>query len=381
MAVQFSRPESQLIVALSRQQVTAEAEEISRASLSRATLSGRFDWALFSDQAMQHRVAGLIARNLGELQALGRPLAIDPVVSAALQAMYLFYSERTRILIGELRELLAAAADASIVAIPRKGGHLAQTVYADPGLRPMGDLDLLVASDQAESFSALLARLGYRQGQMQGSRLQALSRRESLFWNLYGSDLPKFVKVISHPYKNSVSIDVNTSLVLPGKGYVIPTKELLERSVSCEVGEHSARFLGLEDVAIDLCAHIYKNSTVLRFMRAGKHRMLIKYVDLAEYLDASRASFSWSVFLERSERYSIRKQVFYSLAHLEGIFPGTVPPDALTEFGSGYEDHGIFLGEYAQWDRPTPLTWEKPFEERFFSRMADAQIPSSRSLV
>jgi hypothetical protein len=82
---------------------------------------------------------------------LHRSLAADPAASVLhphllgyLAKQYQRSSERVALLLGELAEILAACRDAGIAVLPLKGALLATHYYAEPGLRPMNDLDVLV---------------------------------------------------------------------------------------------------------------------------------------------------------------------------------------------------------------------------------------------
>lgn len=133
---------------------------------------------------------------------------------------------------------------------------------------------------------------------------------------------------------------------------------------------------------LDLCANIYKNSTALRFMNVEpKHRRLIRYVDVLEYLSAHADVFSWEVLLDRVIGYDLPGPVYFALAHLDLLFPGRVPEPVLDTLRDFCPDPGSFLRQYGQWDLPTPREWAAPFGERFFRRDDDRDIPPSRSLV
>jgi hypothetical protein len=58
-------------------------------------------------------------------------------------------------------EILDAAEAATLPMLPLKGALLAYTIYEDPGLRPMRDLDFLVRPRDLEGATALLGRLGF----------------------------------------------------------------------------------------------------------------------------------------------------------------------------------------------------------------------------
>lgn len=79
-----------------------------------------------------------------------------------LSALYQMNRDRNTALLGQLDEIVEALNDAGIVPLLLKGAAYLQTeVYTDVGERILGDLDLLVDTDQIpEAFGALTAR-GY----------------------------------------------------------------------------------------------------------------------------------------------------------------------------------------------------------------------------
>jgi hypothetical protein len=381
------QPEAQLIIGLSR--ISATQPELDAARDILAGQAGALDWALILDQAAQHRVAPLLSASLGQLLAREPALPTDPSVIVALRALYLYHAQRNALVMTELADVVAAAWDAGARAVVRKGGHLVQQLYPDPGLRPMGDVDILAGRQDAAVLAARLAGLGYRQGQdgdaaLPGSPaagLTPLSRRQEIFWRLHGSDLPKLSRPTGDPYLPWASVDISTSLTLPGKDVDVPTEELLERAVSTSIGGVPVWTLAPDDVVLDLCLNIYKNSTALRFMKRAKHRRLIKYVDLAEYLSQAAGTLSWDAILTRSRKYGAAAAMYYSLAHLEMLYGSVVPDGIVQELAAESRRDHAFLDEYGAWDLETPRTWSCGFSERFFNRRLDAEIPPSRSIV
>jgi hypothetical protein len=62
------------------------------------------------------------------------------------------------------RQLLDAADADGLTVLPWKGLVFAETLYRDPGTRPMMDVDLMVRPDELERALRLFAGLGYRRG-------------------------------------------------------------------------------------------------------------------------------------------------------------------------------------------------------------------------
>jgi hypothetical protein len=383
--------EFEVLLLLSRLRVGEEQVARVRALLSD---TGRPpDWARLVDQAAQHRVAAMVAGQLrqhfGADYASGDFSLVDPSSLSLLRAFQLHHGRRNEVLGRELDQILLAATTATVPVVVRKGGYFAFAVYPDPAWRPMGDLDLLVTRNTAPALVSLLRDLGYAEGtalereaidEPMGA-VRPPSRREKLFWHMYGSDLPKLCKATDDPDRPVVSVDINVSLTLPGTGSHVPTEDLLDRAVVEPVRGNRAKVLGPEDTVIDLCLHIHKNSTVLRFMRAGKHRRLLKYVDFVAYLDQCAGQLRWPVVLDRAIEHRIEAPMYYTLAHLDRLYPGHAPPEVLDELAARCPDSAVFLDQYGQWDRQPPLWWAEDFLVRFFDRKSDHEVPPSRSLV
>jgi hypothetical protein len=68
---------------------------------------------------------------------------------------------RNRMLVGELKEILAAAHARQIPIMPLKGALLAPRYYSTPALRPMSDIDLLVRPHDLHAARDLFSAQGY----------------------------------------------------------------------------------------------------------------------------------------------------------------------------------------------------------------------------
>jgi SAM-dependent methyltransferase len=116
------------------------------------------DWSLLIRLAKTHAVLALVAQSLKAGGWTGVP---DPVVAemirfrAGLTARNLFLTR-------QLLDILDVFADEGIEAIPYKGPLLAAYAYGDLGLRPFGDLDIIVSQGDALRARDRLIAEGYR---------------------------------------------------------------------------------------------------------------------------------------------------------------------------------------------------------------------------
>ncbi|MGX7674500.1 nucleotidyltransferase domain-containing protein [Plantactinospora sp. DSM 117369] len=372
--------ESELLLLLSRQHVTDP--QIARLREILGQDEPVLDWGRIAGQAAQHRVAALVGWHGWRLLTREAMAGLDAAVVSLLYSAYRDTRRSNELMLDEIQAISDAAAAQGITVLMRKGGHLAFAVYQEPGMRPMGDLDVLVTRAQAPALVEVLERLGYAEGNPTETGIVPLSKRDRAFWRLYGSDLPKLNKLTGQIDRPIISVDVNVSLALPGKGYDVPVSAVLANARRHRYGDASFLVPSPEDAVIDLSAHIYKTSTTLRFMNRGsKHRRLIKYVDIAELVRSAGQDFSWDLFRKRVDEYAVAGPVFYGLAHLQMLFPGVIPPDVLAALRQQCPEPERLLTEYGQWDLPQPRVWQQDFLTRFFDPATDRDLPASKSLV
>lgn len=373
-----SFPEVELLLLLARQSLD-DAQRVRVAQLT-GEGSAAVDWARFIDLAVQHRVAPLAGWHSLQLLRHGRRSDVSGSALFLLQEAYLAGVSRSGPVKRELARIVEACGGLSMAV--RKGGHLAFHIYREPGLRPMGDFDVLVTREEAPAVAAALCDLGYLEGELAADdQIRPFTRRQRVFWHMHGSDLPRLSRRAGSPFIPAFCVDINVELTLPGKGPRVPVDEFLARAVPGSIGGTPCSILAPEDTLIDLSLNLYKSSTILRFMAGGKHRRLLKYVDLAEFLSHVGPGFRWQVVAERVKALGVGAAVYYALAHLDMLFPGSVPVEVLADLGGSVAEPAAFLQAYGQWDLAEPRIWQVPFLEWFFDPAADAELPPSRSLV
>lgn len=106
------------------------------------------------DLAIDEGVAPLLAASpaAAALEAPARARLLDHVRASTIHDAALD---------DEVRRLLPALAAEGFAPLVIKGAHLAHTLYAASHLRPRGDTDLLIASDERDGVARTLAAAGY----------------------------------------------------------------------------------------------------------------------------------------------------------------------------------------------------------------------------
>ncbi|MGH9388547.1 MAG: nucleotidyltransferase domain-containing protein, partial [Vicinamibacteria bacterium] len=116
-------------------------------------------WALLIDAAERHRLAPLV---LEGMRALPTNLPAPPSeFQARLENVRNLELAKAVVRLHHVDELGAVALREGMELYLLKGAAFATTLYRDPGLRPMSDIDVLVSRKHFESWSRELEALGY----------------------------------------------------------------------------------------------------------------------------------------------------------------------------------------------------------------------------
>jgi hypothetical protein len=365
------RPEIELMVLGSRPRPTVAQADRCRELV--ATEGKSMDWGYLVDQAYRHRVLPSLAATLDELRLFAGNEARVPMRELFV-AHLLYTRSRNAALLDELAQVLGVIEDAGHVAAVRKGAYLAPEVYRDRGRRPMSDLDLLVEPGSANDIAALLGSLGYRLGRLStnGREVEPLERGTAVFARLYGNTLPLLVRPTSDPYVGAFVVDLCVQQFLPRSGYAIPNDDLRPRVQRRRIAGTTGWVLTPEEFLLDLLAHIYKESTTLRYIHLLKHQRLLQYLDVVEFA----STVDWTRFLALVREYGVSRPAYFGLAHAQLLYPDAIDASVLVELRV---DEPGFLDEFGGVDLGRPLSWQSDFLSRFFSADRTVAAPPTAS--
>jgi hypothetical protein len=335
------------------------------------------DWGYVVDQAYRHRVLPLMARTLGRLGLFDDGPRVP--MRELYTAHHLYTRQRNTALLAEAQVVLGALADAGLLVAVRKGGYLAPEVYRDIGCRPMSDLDLLVQPDTADGVTEVLGTLGYREGRLAASRRDVVpfDRAAQVFARLHGNTRPPLVRPTSDPYVEAFVVDLCVQQLVPRSGMRIPNDDLASRTERVRLHTGTAWVLRPAEFLIDLLVHLYKESTVLRYIHLLKHQRLIQYVDVLEYVSANRGRLSWDDFLGRVDAYGIAEPAYFALAHAARLRPGVIPDRVVSALAGGCGPD--VLDAYGAADLGSGRRWDDDFMTRFFAAGRTIAAPATAS--
>lgn len=268
------------------------------------------DWDDLAVRAIVFGLAPQLHRRLVEWEAASPGVtAIPPRPAAKLAVTYQANAKRNEAIYTQLGEVLAACNKHGLRPIALKGVHLAATVYPDPALRPMNDIDLLFAPDELPIAETLLESLGYG-GKHKSAELGAgVTKHTSTFKrDSKGLSTP-------NPYLSSDSdrmIEPHVSLEESWFGLKVDiTPGARERAVEATLGGRPCRVLASEDLLLHLCVHFC-------FHLIMGAPSMVQLTDLLAVTQRPRAhtptqSINWPIFVKRAID---RRAAPYALAAL-----------------------------------------------------------------
>lgn len=203
------------------------------------------NWPSVLSAAFAEHLQGLLYRAVPRLSA---PV---PVVTT-LQNAYYHVAAANMVRVRALESLEAALEKSQIEVMALKGAALIGSVYADPGLRPMEDIDLLIRPADRKPFENLLTACGYC--------------RDSIFSHLFEKD-GVILDLHSHP--------LNADRVA-GRKHLFPdvTDALWAASIPWRNGFRRIRRPDDADHVLLLTHHMIKHSISKMIWLVDVHRLL-----------------------------------------------------------------------------------------------------------
>jgi hypothetical protein len=313
-------PEEQLLLLASRSEPAPD--DCSRMQ----QLAARpLQWDRLVETAVRQGVAPMVHRGL--VVGLGRShseLVPEPPRSR-LEELAATSSARNRRLLGVVGEILHALDGRGIRPLGLKDLGLAVEVFPDPGLRPLGDLDLLVAHDEYEEVAAAMAGIGFESLMTPGATFMLaygwghhFRRAEGnvwvdLQWNVLQREWGA-PAVGRRSFDPAVLRDGAYGVQLPG-------------DAECELLVPSR-----EAMLFHLCSHL----------EGHEYGELILFCDIAECLRCWEDELDWERVISIARRFEAEATVFHVLRLTRSLLGAPVPEHVLAELSRDTFRAGVF---------------------------------------
>lgn len=246
-----------------------------------------------------------------------------------------------------------------------KGAQVDKRAYKDLGLRPSGDLDVLIRKSDFTAVKNIFEEEGFVCGKFTSDKtIKKFTRERLLFFNLYGHQAPTFAKIVedSNHQKHYIEIDTNFSVTWQGDDNVFSNVEILLNETE-DVTYHGIQYKALnpELFLLQLCLHNYRdmNSThAIQQWDIGP-RSLFDIYSLVyhqnNYIDID-AFVAWVKKLDYVE------QVCYMFYHCNQIFGQLLFMETCLDLLGFQDDDSVNTFGLIKNEK---IHWAVPFEELF----------------
>ena len=300
---------------------------------------GHIDWNVFLEKARRESISSLVFRRLPEVVA--GDTIIPTRITEELKKDYYAVAGRNCVILEELGRVLDALDNAGLSAMVLKGAALCETVYGNPALRSMSDVDLLIRKKDVYAADCTLRSIGYFSSDIQaidpsvapGDCLTSLAYRSSsrnspcfhVHWHFVNSTIPNSA-LISHIDMKHIWHDAQTARIAGRQ-----TLAMAPHHLFIHLAEHSLRVRHSLSKLSFLCdineaAGFYGESVdwdlLIRESKRFKLHCLV-YIPLyfaVEFLDARIPE---DIILRlRPKRFGLHEKIFIQLISKNHRFPG-----------------------------------------------------------
>jgi Uncharacterised nucleotidyltransferase len=269
--------------------------------------AGAINWDLVVDGARGEGVVPLVHWNLRRLDLLHH---LPPEARRRLEAGAQSVWARGAVLAARWGEATSVLRQAGVEALTLKGIALAHTIYPEPGLRPMADIDLLVRpADRLRAIEAL-GRLGYRTPGPEAERL---------------GESRCFAELV----RGGVLLDLHWDIAryLRFEGVVrVDHEGLWSRARPLVLAEGRGLALCPEDTLLHLVLHLTLGSDFAR---------VLWYADIDALIRRYAAELDWDRVVDEARRWRIRALTDWTLRVVGASFGTPLPLDLAERLAPG----------------------------------------------
>ncbi len=261
-------------------------------------------WTFLADEALRYQLGGLTYRLLAD-----GPLAerVPATVQTRLRAQYVDAAVQNAVLLRETRQIAAALSANGIPVILLKGVHLCRFVYAEPALRSMADLDVMVPRDRLVAAERVFLDLGF--GPVPRPDVDEFCTR----WN----HLAKLYK------KGAPVVELHWSIERPTSPFRIDLAGLWSRARPATLEGVPVYLLAPEDLLLHVALHG-------SYHHGFNWSALKTLVDLDVVVAKHGRELDWAMLAQRANVWGVSGFVYTAL-RLAGTILNTPIPAAVLE--------------------------------------------------
>ncbi len=263
-------------------------------------------WDYILEASILHGVAPLFHRGLAQLtRILDMAAVVPPAIQERLQQLYHNNLARNRRLYSVIGEIFKVFKQADIKAMGLKDLPLARTVFPDMGLRPIGDVDILIHKEDYARVEECMADLG--------------------FTPLPSPDCPHILKyawgLYFHRATDNVWVDVQWGVLqlewdIYGEGnFDFEIDRMWRGARVLAVDDYEILEPKPEDMLFHLCLHL----------EGHRYAELILFCDIAELIRYYGDTLDWNYLIAITKKYGAEASIYYALLFTQQLFDCPLP--------------------------------------------------------
>jgi hypothetical protein len=247
-------------------------------------------------------------------------LNLPPLALAKLAVTRQAHAKRNAEIGRQLAEILAACASHQLEVLVLKGALLAPTVYAEPALRPMNDIDLLFRPETLGQVGAVLENLGYTGKHKNPEQGPGVTKHLSTYRRL-GNEAPT-----PNPYLSAGGdrmVEPHGSLEESWFGLKVDiTRGVWERAVPISLYQQPAYRLSATDMLLHLTVH-----AVFHVIMGSS--VFVQLYDIGQVIRAWSDELDWSELLALSREARAQPFVYAALYWAGQLYRVALPDEIL----------------------------------------------------
>ncbi len=266
------------------------------------------DWNHLASRAHSEGVAPLVYWTFSKA---GRLSSIPQETRNFLRVAYASVYMQNQAMFKELETLAHLFHEADIPVVVLKGACFALTIYPDIGLRPMGDLDLLVPASKLDEAVQIAETLGYAETLPEAS--------------------PGLKELLSHHIclqKNSpqmVVLEIHDRLIGEDAfSYAVPVDWFWEQIEPLDVPPTTTRFQTL--LMLTPTAQILYAASHAMLQHGGDQAPLRWFCDLDRLIRQYHERIDWTLLLSQAKIFEWGSALEAALAQAGAYFDTPIPP-------------------------------------------------------
>jgi hypothetical protein len=328
----------------------------------RNMISISLDWKEIFFQATVHRTLNLLFYHLRKLNLLD---SVDQEVRRLMEINYKAIGMRNTEYFTQFTKIGEEFNKRGIGAAVLKGMLLCGSVYPAIETRYFNDLDFLVKKSDIKAVTESLTVLGYVQGHydQKTEKVVEASKKQKIYHQMTTHELQVFLKMSENPFAKVLEVDINHNILWVGNcPYEVDHELMLSRLIEVEINGTKALRLNYEDCLIQLCCHLYKEATILHWIKDLKDLKIYKFADIQIYIEKYGSKINWQDLLLFVKANKLEKVVYYVFHYVNLMYEETVPAHILVSIEP---KNKRFLDEYGI-ENSEPSVWEFAFFTRLF---------------